>query len=143
MNVLINHFSKKQGEKGKWGYHFFFLRSNEDLEKIPYAVENLVKQGWQVECCEVLHETKAREKICNLRKDAEYEYLTDNLTYDVVFHSDTSCDSKGFFDSYQKCFDYIKQYNGTNESYFEDYKGGSVCIHCIETEEVVYDEIIY
>lgn len=40
------------------------------------------------------------------------------------------------------CLDYIKAYNGTNESYFEDYKGGTVSIYCNETEEDVYTEVI-
>lgn len=36
--------------------------------------------------------------------------------------------------------DYINQYNGTNDSYFADYKGGIVSIVCNETEEEVYSE---
>lgn len=53
-------------------------------------------------------------------------------SYDVVFQSDDS--------SFDYCKDYIRMYNGTNESYFEDYKGGTVQIVCNETEEVVYEE---
>ena len=33
-------------------------------------------------------------------------------------------------------------YNGTDESYFGDYKGGVVQIYHNETDEVVYEEAI-
>ncbi len=61
-------------------------------------------------------------------------------SYDVVFQSDDSSNSKSFDSSFDYCKDYIRMYNGTNESYFEDYKGGTVQIVCNETEEVVYEE---
>lgn len=61
-------------------------------------------------------------------------------SYDVVFQSDDSSNSKGFNSDFDYCKDYIRMYNGTNESYFEDYKGGTVQIVCNETEEVVYEE---
>ena len=63
----------------------------------------------------------------------------DEYTYDVVFQSDDSSNSKGFNSSVEDCKDYIRMYNGTNESYFEDYKGGTVQVVCNETEEVVYE----
>lgn len=63
-------------------------------------------------------------------------------TYDVHFNDETSSNSKGWQDTYQYCLDYIKAYNGTNESYFADYKGGIVSIYCNETEEDVYTEVI-
>lgn len=65
-----------------------------------------------------------------------------DLTYDVVFNDEHDSNSKGWKESYDYCMDYIKQYNGTNESYFEDYKGGTVAIYCNETEEVVYSDIV-
>jgi hypothetical protein len=64
----------------------------------------------------------------------------DEYTYDVVFNDDTDSNSKGFNSGFDYCKDYIHMYNGTNESYFEDYKGGTVQIVCNETEEVVYEE---
>lgn len=64
-------------------------------------------------------------------------------TYDVHFNSDSNSSSKGFHESYKYCKEYIDFNNGTNESYFEDYKGGVVSIFCNETEEYVYDETIY
>lgn len=63
-------------------------------------------------------------------------------TYDVIFQDDTSSNEKGFSLSKQECIDYIKMYNGTNESYFEDYKGGVVEVVCNETGESVYQENI-
>jgi hypothetical protein len=71
-----------------------------------------------------------------------YEIVEKELTYDVVFNDDTDSNSKGFSESYDYCLDYIKHNNGTNESYFADYKGGFVSIVCNETEETVYEETI-
>lgn len=62
------------------------------------------------------------------------------LTYDVVFNDDYDSNSKGFRESVDYCKRYISNYNGTNESYFEDYKGGTVSIVCNETGETVYEE---
>lgn len=61
-------------------------------------------------------------------------------TYDVYFNDSTDSNNKGFNESIDYCKNYIKDYNGTNESYFEDYKGGSVSIVCNETGEKVYSE---
>lgn len=61
-------------------------------------------------------------------------------TYDIYFNDDDNSNNKGFHESYQYCRDYIESNNGTNWSYFEDYKGGIVQIVCNETEEVVYEE---
>lgn len=66
-----------------------------------------------------------------------------NHKFDVRFDSDTMSDRKGFKSSYEYCFDYISMYNGTNESYFEDYKGGTVSIIDIDADErIIYSEEI-
>ena len=63
--------------------------------------------------------------------------------FDVRFDSDTMSDRKGFRSSYECCLDYISMYNGTSESYFEDYKGGTVSIIDIDADEGnVYSEPI-
>lgn len=62
------------------------------------------------------------------------------ITYDVVFDDDTSSNEKGFKSSFQDCLDYIEMNNGTNESYFESYKGGVVSIVCNETGTTVYED---
>lgn len=69
------------------------------------------------------------------------EYLDANKkTYDVEFNDDASTNSKGWHESFDYCKDYIDANNGTNESYFADYKGGVVSIVCNETGEYVYEE---
>lgn len=62
--------------------------------------------------------------------------------FDVVFNDDCDSNHKGFNESYESCLEYIKAYNGTNESYFADYKGGVVSIVNNDTEEYVYSEDI-
>lgn len=74
-------------------------------------------------------------------EDDVQEYLDNNKrTYDVRFEDTTSSSLKGWSESYEYCKDYIEQYNGTDESYFADYKDGAVEIVCNETGDVVYQE---
>jgi len=68
---------------------------------------------------------------------------TIKLTYNVVFNDDNNSNDKGFEHTLDYCKNYIATYNGTNESYFADYKGGIVQIVCNETEEVVYEEEVF
>jgi len=64
-------------------------------------------------------------------------------TYDVVFNDETSSNGKGFKASFRYCFDYIRKNNGTNNSYFADYKKGTVSIVCNETGETVYETNVF
>ena len=68
------------------------------------------------------------------------EIVHDIRTYDVHFNDDEDSNSKGFEQSLQYCKDYIQSFNGTDESYFADYKTGTVSIVCNETGETVYEE---
>lgn len=61
-------------------------------------------------------------------------------TYDVCFNSCEASNSKGFAQSAAYCRRYIACNNGTNNSYFADYKGGVVSIVCNESGETVYEE---
>lgn len=61
-------------------------------------------------------------------------------TYDVIFNDDNASNGKGWNETMQYCVDYVKNTNGSNESYFADYKGGMVSVVCNETDEVVYEE---
>lgn len=58
--------------------------------------------------------------------------------YDVLFNDDMNTNSKGFKGTFEECLNYIKAYNGTDESYFKDYKGGTVYIYCVTTGKMVY-----
>lgn len=60
------------------------------------------------------------------------------LTFDVVFNDDNSSNRKGWHETFEYCKNYIESNNGTNNSYFADYKGGTVSIYCNETDEEVY-----
>ena len=63
-------------------------------------------------------------------------------TYDVHFNDSENSNNKGFAMTIDFCKEYIAKNNGTNESYFADYKGGIVSIVCNETGEVVFQEIV-
>lgn len=60
--------------------------------------------------------------------------------YDIVFHDNYNSNAKGFEETFEFCKDYIEMYNGTNHSYFADYKGGYVQIVNTITGEVDYEE---
>lgn len=83
------------------------------------------------------------QRLENENKDVDYEIVERQYTYDVCFDNETAANNMGWKQTYEYCLSYIKMYNGTNESYFEDYKGGAVSTYCNETEEEVYLEYIH
>lgn len=64
-------------------------------------------------------------------------------THDIVFHDDTASNNKGYAMSLADAYEYIRTHNGTNESYFANYKGGIVEIVCNETEASVYTTSVF
>ena len=60
-------------------------------------------------------------------------------TYDVIFNDCDASNNCGFKASKEYCIDYIAIHNGTNFSYFGDYKGGTVSVVCNETGESVFE----
>lgn len=78
-------------------------------------------------------------KIENEPKFEYYDFVITNCTYDVHFDDENNSNCKGWAISLAECKDYIGSYNGTNESYFADYKGGTVSIYCNELAETVYE----
>ena len=64
----------------------------------------------------------------------------EDYTFDITFDDDNDSNAMGFHSTYQYCLDYIKAYNGTNDGYFADYKGGTVSIYCHDTDRDVYQE---
>ena len=70
----------------------------------------------------------------------EPENDEDENTYDIHFNDETDSNNKGFSMSLEECKDWIE--NNRGESYFKDYKGGTVSIVCNETGETVYEENI-
>ena len=78
-------------------------------------------------------------KIENEPKFEYYDFVITNCTYDVHFDDENNSNCKGWAISLAECKDYIDSYNGTNESYFADYKGGTVSIYCNELDDTVYE----
>ena len=68
------------------------------------------------------------------------EILCETRTYDVHFNDEHDSNNKGMSESLEYCKEYIRENNGTDHSYFADYKGGMVSIVCNETGETVYEE---
>lgn len=72
-----------------------------------------------------------------------FEIEVEKQTYDIYFHSSEDSMNNGFRYSLEQAKNYISMHNGTNHSYFEDFKGGLVQIVCNETEEVAYETEIF
>jgi hypothetical protein len=68
-----------------------------------------------------------------------FEIEVEKQTYDIYFHSNDSSMNNGFRFTLEQAQNYISMHNGTNHSYFQDFKGGLVQIVCNETEEVIYE----
>lgn len=64
-------------------------------------------------------------------------------TYDVHFNDDQDGNNKGFELTVEECKDYIEANNGTNASYFEDYKGGTISVVENETGKSVFETEIF
>ncbi len=64
-----------------------------------------------------------------------------NLTYDVIFNDENDSNSMGFEMTKSEAIDYIKTWNGTDHTYFGDYKGGIVSVVDSEGEEVYFEEV--
>ncbi|MDD4378658.1 MAG: hypothetical protein PHN83_01755 [Dysgonamonadaceae bacterium] len=64
-------------------------------------------------------------------------------TYDIHFNDSENSNNKGFRESYDYCYRYIERYNGTNNSYFKDYKGGNVSIVCNEIGSTVFKTNVF
>lgn len=107
------------------------IYSTESIKNIMYAftAENL----------------KAAELFCKEKLSTSKVTIVEDVdghTFDVVFHDNSNSNNKGFEYTLEDAISYIKRYNGTNESYFEDYKNGTVQVVCNQTEEAVYEEVI-
>lgn len=68
-----------------------------------------------------------------------YDFVITNCTYDVHFDDENNSNCKGWAIGFNECKDYIDSYNGTDESYFENYKGGTVSVYCNEIGETVFE----
>lgn len=91
--------------------------------------------------CIVFHlEVRPKIRKRGVKEECFIKIYRSMRTYDVCFNSDTDSNSMGFYDSYDYCLNWIQIHNGTDHSYFADYKGGTVSIFCNETEEEVYEE---
>lgn len=101
----------------KNGFYFKTLAYTDKIESVP---------------CEVTE--KGYDFIKENGIDVSWGY-----TYDVVFNDEYNSNSKGFRSSKDDCIRYIEQNNGTDTSYFADYKGGIVQVVCNETGGVVYE----
>lgn len=68
---------------------------------------------------------------------------TTNNTYDIIFNDNNNSNGKCFTICLESAKNYINSNNGTNASYFADYKGGTVSIVCNETEETVFETEVF
>ena len=64
-------------------------------------------------------------------------------TYDIVFNDSEARNNKGFMMNLEDAKAYIDGHNGTQESYFADYKGGIVSVICNETGQTEYEVEIH
>lgn len=65
--------------------------------------------------------------------------IKEEQTFDIHFNDSENSNSKCFKMTKDEAIEYINHNNGTNNSYFADYKGGTVSVVCNETEETVFE----
>ena len=83
--------------------------------------------------------TKTEQQRRARCRKSVHRAVAEKMKYDIYFNDETSSNNKGFQLTFQECLNYIETHNGTNESYFADYKGGTVSIVNIETGETEYE----
>ena len=111
---------------------------NEDYDnEIGFRYKN-----WGLVRCHFPYQTTSFQDGTRSYEHDGRTYTIEETLCDVVFNDESDSSSKGFEMSYDECMDYIKTYNGTNKSYFADYKGGTVSIVDNEGNEL-YNEIIF
>lgn len=76
-------------------------------------------------------------------EDATYWLLWGEITFDVHFNNESNSNNKGFKCTLDECMSYIQQHNGSDFSYFADYKGGAVSVVCNETGENVFETAVF
>jgi hypothetical protein len=64
---------------------------------------------------------------------------TIDSTFDIIFNNDFNSNNLGFKSSFEYCKNYIDINNGTEKSYFENYKSGIVSIVCNENNKIVFE----
>lgn len=112
-----------------------FTYAEVDTEELAFAIEAYNAVAWI-----------ASKWLIDLRvAAANARALKANMsaTYDLRFDDANDSSRKGWRTSYAYCQDYIDTYIGTEQSYFKDYKGGTVTIVCNETGEDINTFEIY
>lgn len=87
----------------------------------------------------VIKETEDKE---NGMYTPDYYEVAEYRTYDIIFNDDCNSNNIGGEWTLEEAKNYIQCNNGTNNSYFSDYKGGVVSVFCKQTGEDVYEEIV-
>ena len=105
-----------------------------------YIIQNYETDEFVNEFDTIEEAQQELERLESKNSEVVYEIVKREYTYDVCFDDESASNNKGWKQTYDYCLSYIKMYNGTNESYFEDYKGGVVSIYCNNTQETVYEE---
>jgi hypothetical protein len=60
-------------------------------------------------------------------------------TYNIFFNNNDNSNDMGFKESLDYCNNFIEMHNGSNHSYFADYKGDTVSVICNETGESEFE----
>lgn len=80
---------------------------------------------------------------CSRDWNRTYGYAVIKYTFNVVFNDDYDSNDLGMDVDMQDAIEYIKSWNGTEHSYFKDYKTGTVSVVCNETGNTVYHETVF
>lgn len=137
-------------EQGQWGFDIeeFDLEDETAAGQMKYVIRDreagneIERFATREEAEQQLAAYEEQDRADGTYEEDFYEIKALPLTYDVVFNDDEATNAKGMQATKVDAILYVKLYNGTNESYFADYKGGVVQVVCNETGDVVYEETV-
>jgi len=97
--------------------------------------------SWKFECDtipEIAKETFEKEGCVSDFAGLQLGFY--DYTFDIYFNDLTNSNNEGFAETFEYCMKFI-ELAGPN-SYFEDYKEGTVSIYCNQTGETVFEKEI-
>jgi hypothetical protein len=141
---------KMENQQVKTGYNYVFFSSfcgtvdfvwNDFDNKFQNSDKVDFTDLWKFECNSIPEIAKEIfQKEVKISDNKGLQIGTYDFTFDIYFNDNRNTNNMGFDESFEYCLNFIKM-AGPN-SYFEDYKGGSVSIYCNQTQEVVFEKKI-
>ena len=132
----IKQYIMKREELNRIAAHFMNLYYEEIAN--DEVTDDMINEWWHQTASQYGYDFEHASEV--YPEVEQYICKMSENTYDVEFDDNNDSNSKNINSSYHNCLSWIETSRGT--SYFNDYKGGTVSIVCLETGDFMYQEEI-